>query len=242
MVLSPVPPHVPSPPRTGLSSAPDTLAVYVTEEIRTRIVLGVIPAGERVPLYALADELGTSRVPLREAVRQLQAEGLLDTVPRRGAVVRPLSIRDLEDCFNLLTYIEDQAAKQAAEHPAPDRIGQLRYWSERMRELGDRRVSAEMLQAHRNFHFALFDALGDGIMLRMLRILWHTCERYVMHCMPDSSRQQESRSEHLQLIDLVEQGDAAGASALLKEHIAANLEFCRNYLLREQSELDGVTA
>lgn len=214
---------------------PESVAVYVTEQIRRRIVLGQLSPGQRLSMYTLGEEFGISRVPLREAMRQLEAEGLVDNVPRRGTVVRPLSMQDLEDCFQLLEYIESIAAKRAAKLANPLMVVEMRNWSDRMHELKDRRVSEEMLEAHRNFHFAFFDALGEGILLRLLRMLWHTCERYVMHCMPDTTRQEGSRLQHLELINLVEKGKGKAAAELLTCHIRESLEFSKAYLRREGS-------
>lgn len=219
------------------STTPETIADYLTEQIRRRIVLGRLVAGERVPLYALAEEFGVSRVPLREAVRQLEAEGLVDNIPRRGAIVRKLNRRDLEDAFRVLNDVEILAVKRAARNSDAKVIAEMRYWSERMHGLGEDRVSEEMLEAHRAFHFALFDAAGDGILLRHLKMLWHTCERYVMHGMPDLERQQSAQEEHLQLIELVEAKDAKAASKLLEHHLKNSLQFA----LRKLPEYSGAS-
>lgn len=214
---------------------PQTLVDHLAEQIRRRIVLGEIGPGQRVPLYALADEFGVSRVPLREVVRQLEAEGLVVNLPRRGAIVRGLGVQDLRDCFGLLEHIEMIAAERAASSANPAMISAMRLWADRMYALRNEPVSEEMLEAHRNFHFALFDALGEGILLHLLRMLWHTCERYVMHCLPDSRRQSASRDEHATLIELVEKGDGVAAARLLSSHIRASLEFSQAYLERELS-------
>ncbi len=220
-------------PPFGHPGTPDTLASFVAEEIRQRIVLGEIAGGEHLPVYSLAEELGISRVPLREAVRQLEAEGLVDNRPRRGAVVRPLSLADLEDCFGMLGHIEPIAVRRASGQVTPQMVADLRRWSAEMDRCSHRRVSREMLEAHWNLHFTLFDRLGDGIMLRVLRILWYTSERYVMHCMPDPAREERARLEHLKLIELVTAGDGDAASTLMKAHIKGALVFCRKYLRRE---------
>jgi DNA-binding GntR family transcriptional regulator len=220
-------------PRRGAPAAPDTIVVYIIEQIRTRIILGELPPGKRIPLYELAEEFGISRVPLREAMRQLAAEGLVDQVPRRGTVARPLSMQDLEDCFHLLEYLESIAAMRATETVHPEMLDAMQHWFDRMDELQDRHVSPEMLEAHRNFHFAYFNALGDGILLQLLRILWHTCQRYVMHCTPDARRRQRSRSQHRELITLVSKGKGEAAADLLKRHIREALEYARDYLERE---------
>ncbi|RYF56462.1 MAG: GntR family transcriptional regulator, partial [Comamonadaceae bacterium] len=93
---------------------PGTVTDFVTERIRDRIVLGMLQPGEKLSVYSLADELGVSRVPLREAVRQLEAESLVDNLPRRGTVVRPLSVADVTDAFQILDLIEVIAAQRAA--------------------------------------------------------------------------------------------------------------------------------
>lgn len=211
--------------RAGSSATPETIVDYVTERIRRRIILGKLTPGERVPLYALAEEFGISRVPLREAVRQLEAEGLLDNVPRRGAIVRVLNRRDLEDAFRVLNDIEILAVARATAAADATVIAEMRYWSQRMHGLGEDSVSEEMLEAHRAFHFVLFEAGGDGILLRHLKMLWHTCQRYVMYGMPDPVRQKSSQDEHLKLIDLVEAKDSVGATQLLEHHLHNSLQF-----------------
>lgn len=221
--------------KTKKHPIPQTLVDHLAEQVRRRIVLGDIGPGQRVPLYALADEFGVSRVPLREVVRQLEAEGLVVNLPRRGAIVRALGTQDLVDCFGLLEHIEMIAAERAAKSVNPEMISTMRQWADRMYALREQPVSEEMLEAHRSFHFALFDALGEGILLHLLRMLWHTCERYVMHCLPDSARQAVSRHEHLKLVELVEQGDGGAAAKLLSSHIRASLEFSKAYLERERS-------
>ncbi len=212
---------------------PDTIVVSVTDQIRTRIILGEIPAGKRLPLYEMAEEFGISRVPLREAMRQLEAEGLVDHAPRRGTVVRPLSMQDLEDCFRLLEYMEPIAVLRAGSTGRVEIVSDMQRWFDRMDELQDRHVSPEMLDAHRNFHFSYLYALGDGILLQLLRILWHTCQRYVMHCTPDAHRRQRSRSQHRELISLVAKGDGDAAAELLRRHVREALEYSRDYMQRE---------
>lgn len=196
-------------------------------------MLGHIAPGARIPLYELAAEYGISRVPLREAMRQLEAEGLVDHTPRRGTVVRPLTQQDLQDCFDLLEHIESIAAVRAAAQTSPAMIADMRQWFDRMDQLQDHWVSEDMLQAHRNFHFAYFDALGDGVLLRIVRMLWHTCQRYVMHCAPDAHQIATSRAQHLELISLLECADGAGATALLVLHIRQALEYARAFLADE---------
>lgn len=214
---------------------PGTITDFVTEQIRNRIVLGVLPPEHKVPVYELADELGVSRVPLREAVRQLEAESLVDNLPRRGTVVRALNVSDLRDAFEILHAIEPIAARRAAESGDERVVGAMRYWLGQMQDLSKRRVpqvSEEMLHAHREFHFALFGVAGDGVLQRHLCMLWNTCERYVMNSLPNRQRQVAAAREHADLVKRIEARDPEGTENVLSRHLDESLASALAYLER----------
>ncbi|WP_326837500.1 GntR family transcriptional regulator [Amycolatopsis rhabdoformis] len=218
---------------------PGTITDFVAEQLRNRIVLGVLKPGAKVPVYELAEELQVSRVPLREAVRQLEAEALVDNLPRRGTVVRQLSVRDLRDAFEILQHIEPIAAQRAAAPENTAVVDEMEHWLQKMQELSDRQVpsvSEEMLEAHREFHFALFRAAGEGVLQRHLCMLWHTCERYVMNSLPDVARQVAAAREHADLVKLIRKGDAEGATEVLHAHLSASLTSSLRYLENAEAE------
>ena len=209
---------------TPSAAPPDTLTDFVTEQLRNRIVLGTLPPGRKLPVYELAQELGVSRVPLREAVRQLEAESLVDNLPRRGTVVRPLTEEDLRDSFEILDTIEVIAVRRAAESAPDELVAAMQHWLDVMQRLGKRRVShvsEEMLHAHRQFHFTLFRGAGDGVLLRHLCMLWNTCERYVV-TVQDPKRQAAAAREHAELVAHIEARDAEGTEAALRGHLRAS--------------------
>lgn len=219
---------------------PDTITDFVIEAVRNRIVLGTLSPGSKLPVYELAKELGVSRVPLREAVRQLEAESLVDNLPRRGTVVRALNERDLRDSFQILDTIELIAARRVAETASEDTLSQMRYWLEEMQRLAKRRgqrPSEEMLHAHRQFHFMLFRGSGEGIgvLERHLRMLWNTCERYVINSR-DPQRQAAAAREHTQLLERIEARDPDGAEEALRAHLQAALAGGLSYLASYQAE------
>lgn len=220
-------------------SAPATITEFVTEQIRDRIVLGTLPPGSKLSVYDLAEELGVSRVPLREAVRQLEAESLVDNLARRGTVVRPLNVQDVRDSFEILNLIEPIAARRAAESADEETIGTMRSRLREMQEITDRRqpqVSRSMLRAHREFHFAFFQAAGTGVLQRHLRMLWNTCERYVINSVPDLDRQAAAAREHAQMVEQIEARDPEGTTIALREHLHASLVGALSYL--EQHGVD----
>lgn len=223
--------------RTGPPGAapkpPATITHFAAEELRNRIVLGILPPGAKVPVYEIADELNISRVPLREAVRELEAESLVENLPRRGTVVRDLSVRDLRDTFEILDAIEPIAARRAATSEDRAVIAEMEHWLAEMEALSERgipRVSLEMLHAHREFHFAMFRAGGDGVLQRHLCMLWNTCERYVMSSLPDPERQAAAAREHAELVERMRAGDPDGTTEVLRRHLQASLCGCLRYL------------
>lgn len=223
------------------ASAPATITSFAAEQIRNRIVLGILPPGAKVPVYELAEELGISRVPLREAVRELEAESLVDNLPRRGTVVRALNERDLRDSFEIFEAVEPIAARRAATGEDRTVVAEMRYWLKEMQQLSRRRVpevSEQMLHAHRQFHFAMFRVSGDGVLQRHLCMLWNTCERYVMSCLPDRERQAAADREHTELVEAIEAGDADAAADVLHRHLLASLDCCLRYLEANRASAD----
>lgn len=215
------------------SRPPETLTEYVTEAIRDQIVTGVLKPGQKLSVYSLATELGVSRVPLREAVRQLEAESLVDNVARRGTVVRPLSVADVTDSFEILESIEVIAARRAAESQNRVTTEEMRFWFDRMAELiqqGYPSRSTELLHAHRAFHFALFKGSGDGgVLQRHLCMLWNTAERYVINSRTEA-RQKEAMKEHESILLRIEAKDSNGTANALQQHIRASFSATIGYL------------
>jgi DNA-binding GntR family transcriptional regulator len=217
----------------GGAAPPETVTEFVTEKIRDRIVLGALQPGQKLSVYDLALELGVSRVPLREAVRQLEAESLVDNLPRKGTVVRPLTFEDVSDAFEILDKIEVIAARRAAISGDGSTAKEMRYWLDQMQALSDRGVSPiseEMLHAHRAFHFALFNGSGGGGVLgRHLCMLWNTCERYVINSRTPE-RQASAAAEHRLIVERIEAMDPDGTAEVLQKHIDAALAGTMTYL------------
>src|SRR5436190_2563510 len=111
-----------------------------TELIREAILDGRLPPGQRLKEEELARELGISRTPVREALLILQAEGLVDAAPNRGAVVRSHDGDDLEDLYQLRALLEGHAARRAAASISDDALDSLRASCKRFESLIDGRV------------------------------------------------------------------------------------------------------
>ena len=200
------------------SKADSTRTDVAVDQIRQRIVLGTFPPGTRLRADALATELGVSRVPLREAFRELVAEGLVETFAHRGAVVSELRVREVEDCYRLLEELEAMAAERAAITAPESTARAMAEQLDVLERLGPHGDPVQRLLAHRSFHFAAFDALGQGALRRHVRMLWHTCERF-MNLATRGRRWESATDEHHQLVRYCAAGDSAMTSAIARVHV-----------------------
>jgi len=226
-------------PANAVAAPPGTVTEFVVEQLRDRIVLGSLAPGSKVSVYALADEFGVSRVPLREAVRQLEAESLVENLPRRGTIVRPLRAADIIDTYEMLDKIEVIAAQRAAAADGDQIADEMQYWLDEMKRLSQDdtpSVSAEMLHAHRAFHFALFKGAGEGVLQQHLSMLWNTAERYVISARTPK-RQRAANREHAELVKKIAARDADGVTEALRVHLHAS----RTATLQRLAELGVAT-
>nr|WP_281361227.1 FCD domain-containing protein [Actinopolyspora biskrensis] len=138
--------------------------------------------------------------------------------PHRGAVVSPLHQQELEDCFRLLETLEVMAAERAVRNDHLGVAEAMRTELDRLDALDPDEDRAEKLRAHRAFHFAMFAGLGDGTVQRHVRMLWHTCERYI-NLAATGQRDEEARNEHHQLVAHCAAGDASMVAAIVRVHV-----------------------
>jgi len=162
---------------TGVVEGHRTLADRAFAALHDAIVAGHLAPGERLPIEELGVALGMSAMPIREALRRLDAAGLVENIPHRGGRVTQLSIPDLAEVYEARLALEPLAVRRAAE-----RFGETEaaLATERLRtldELADDN-SPETWAAHTAFHFALYEAADSSWLLRLIEPLWETSQRY----------------------------------------------------------------
>ena len=144
-------------------------SVVAAQLIRDAIVSGQLKPGERLPEARLADELKISRTPIREALRQLQAEGLVDAPRNRGARVRVYSLDDLDDMYQLRALLEGFAARSAASRMTPAQLDELRDASERFDALSAESDIDALLKVNDRFHEIILVAAANPMLDGILR-------------------------------------------------------------------------
>jgi DNA-binding GntR family transcriptional regulator len=192
---------------------------YVAEALRDAINQGVLPDGAVLNQVALAERFGISRVPVREAMKQLQAEGLISAEPHRPAVVRGLSIERIVETYDIRGLVEGYLLEKAAPQIDAAAIKELRRLLREMAKVDDHQ---RWLELNAEFHERLYEPSGATTGLELAAQLRARGERYV-HLWSGGrgiQRISEAAREHKRIVDLVAAGDAAGARREVEQHIA----------------------
>jgi DNA-binding GntR family transcriptional regulator len=201
----------------GPSRGHRTLAEKAYETLHEAIIGGALRPGARLPIEELAEHLQMSPMPIREAVRRLDAAGLVDNVPHRGARVRELSVTDLAEVYEVRVSLETLAMRRAAARFTDAQAQHARESLAALEELGDD-SSAATSAAHANFHFSFYEAAESAWLLRLIRPAWQVSERYALEW-PQVRRLQDRADEHREILAACEAHDPDRASTALREHL-----------------------
>jgi DNA-binding GntR family transcriptional regulator len=194
-----------------------SLRERIVRRLRDAIVAGDLSAKSRLPEPELAKRLGVSRTPLREAIRQLAAEGLVTSVPRVGAFVSEVRSRDVEDTFAIRAVLEGLAARQAAENPDPAKATILpEILAELQKKTRDYRMYHE---AAGRFHDAIFALSGNQRLQAMYQSLTHQVARLRSLSLATPKRPEVSLREHRQIAAAILRGRGEEAERLMRAHV-----------------------
>jgi DNA-binding GntR family transcriptional regulator len=194
-----------------------TLAEQIADRLRDDILSGGLAGGQRLSQEALADQFRVSRVPVRDALRQLQAEGLVDGNGRTGVTVAELSLSDLEELYDMRIALEPVLARLATPRMRPSDIEEMTRQLEAMEAASE--PSAAWFEAHGAFHRALNARAGRPRMLALVDQLRDQTERYVRRYQVIAGRTSQLGREHDLIHEAVLDGDAERVGAVVAEHM-----------------------
>jgi len=196
--------------------ARSTAVEMVVADLRRRILSGQLAPGTPLRQEALAEELGVSRIPLREAIRLLSSEGLVDLQPHRGAYVVPLSQEEVREFFELRVQLEPWLLRLAIPQLTEDAFRQAQALVDEM----DHVPAEEWSRLNWRLHELLYQPANRPFALNIVRMLHEKSARYLNHRTISVPQRIQARREHAELIALCRRGDAQGAVAALELHIA----------------------
>ncbi|TNM50199.1 GntR family transcriptional regulator [Nocardioides albidus] len=196
----------------------DLLVDRVYADLLERIVSGSLAPGERLREVHLATLLNASRIPVREALRRLEFDGLVEIRPRRGATVRQLTIADVEELFDVREALEVLVARLAARHISEygiARLDEALARSEEAHQSGDeRRIAA----ASADFHEVMLELTGSSLLRSLMRMV--SGRVHWLFRLTTFRGDHGHRAEHEALLDAIRNGDEEIAAALAYAHVA----------------------
>lgn len=201
--------------------APDKAPLHlrVVDVLRDRITYGELASGTRLTERVLCEELGVSRTPLREAIKTLASEGLVELMPNRGAVVTAMTLADTAQTFEVLAVLEGLAGERACAQADAAAVVELRAMHERMRDchrLGDRERYFELNQG---IHARLMLLSGNPVLGATHHKLNLRLRRARYFANVSQARWDRAMLEHDQIIEALEARNGKRLRALLEEHI-----------------------
>ena len=195
-----------------------TLREKILENLRDAIISGTLKAGTRVSEPELAERHGISRTPIREAFRQLESEGYLTVIPRRGAVVREFSQKDVEDFYAIKSILEGYAARRACELMGQKELDRLQTINDRLMELAQAGDIKTFFRIHNDFHDIFIKASDNDKLKELISGVVNRFQRLRLMSLSLPGRMMTSVREHEKIIDAFRRRDADLAESLVRKN------------------------
>ncbi len=195
------------------------LREVVCETLRDAIRKGVLKPGERLMEIQLADELGVSRTPVREAIRKLELEGYVIMMPRRGTYVANLSIRDVNEVFEIRTSLDSLASGLAAERITDEELEQLQRLLVAIGGYIEQGDMDKIVETDTKFHDLLYTASRNSRLTGIIFNLREQLTRFRTASMSYPGRLRATLEEHRRIVEAIAQGDVKEAQAASEYHM-----------------------
>jgi DNA-binding GntR family transcriptional regulator len=189
----------------------------VTVLLRRALLAGEIKPGERIKVSELERAFGVSHIPIREAVRRLETEGLIVAEPQRTAVAAGVDSEDLRGLYDLRRIVECEVIHRSVESMSEEQVEAVRSALARLEAVAQDHDSPRFWELHRDFHWALLEPGASAWIQRVLDQLWLASQRYVRLFV--SQTLGDAMADHRELLVCCEHRDGAKAAALLRRHL-----------------------
>jgi len=196
-----------------------TLSAAIVDQLRQSILDGTYPAGSQLRQDALGDAYGVSRIPVREALFQLEAEGLVRIVPQKGAIVSELSLDEINDVFDLRCILEPRLLAQSAPRFTAKDLDGLDDIQKRFEKAIKARNVSEWGQLNAEFHLALYAQARQPRTKAIVVALLQTSDRYTRLQLSNTKAMGIAEKEHAHLIQLCRAQKIDEACRFLEQHI-----------------------
>jgi DNA-binding GntR family transcriptional regulator len=204
--------------------------------IRQAIVDGRLPPGRRLKEEELARELGMSRTPIREALLMLESEGLVESIPRRGATVRTYAVGDLDDVYQLRALLEGYAARRAASRISAEDLDRLDGSCDRFDRLGAEEDVLDLVKENLLFHSVILEAAQSARLSGLVRSVIEIPLVYKSFYWYSAEQTLISQHYHRRLAHVLRARDAERAELIMKEHVLEARDILLAKILSQDEE------
>ena len=205
--------------------------------LKRAIITGEIPAGERIVETDYAERLHISRTPLREALRKLERDGLVEYVLRRGVVVRAFTIEDVDEIYTIRNALEMMTLPAIIEKATPEDIASLREKLAKMDKLSYPENISALSPLAREFHAEMTAICRLPRILRVIESQDEYIRRFSSMAIQQENRRAQAHEEHYKLVEYIENHDLEHLEKLTKKHIERSKENCLAALIQQRPDM-----
>ncbi|MDK2564441.1 GntR family transcriptional regulator [Romboutsia sedimentorum] len=199
----------------------------VFENLREAIVEGKVKPGQRLMEVQLAEQLGVSRTPVREAIRKLELEGLVIMLPRKGAYVASMSLKDIIDVLEIRASVEGLAASLASERISPEDIKKLEAILKDFEQSAAGSDVETLLKKDVEFHECIFKATKNKKLHQLINSLWEQVYRFRVTYISDYDSTVDIARDHKLILDAIKKGD----NEMAKKHATEHIEKIEHFMI-----------
>jgi len=196
----------------------------VADRLREQIFSKQLAPGSWLDEQSLAEQLGISRTPMREAIKVLASEGLITIKMRRGAYVTEVVRKDLEQIFTILSLLEGEAARETAHKATEEELNQLDYWHHRLEKAAADRDIEQFFEINGKFHELIQEIAGNRWMNGVIADLRKVLKLHRRDSLTSTGRLQNSLIEHRAILNALLKRDPVAAETAMRKHLARGLE------------------
>lgn len=223
----------PDPP---VPTRPVTVRSFVVQTLRTAIATGQFRPGEKLVERELCERFGVSRASIREALRQVEAEGLIVTIPHKGPAVARISVEEARQLYEVRALLEGYAGRKFAERRRPEDVAALASALNRLRTAIESGNGSDLLSAKTEFYAALMAGCGNAYVGQMLTAVQNRITVLRFTSMTQPGRSRNSLAEIEAVYDAIVSGDADSADVLCRKHITTAAEIALRVLAESEMQ------
>jgi DNA-binding GntR family transcriptional regulator len=210
------------------------LRELVFESLREAIITGKLSPGERLMEIQMAEEMGVSRTPVREAIRKLELEGLVVMLPRKGAYVAGLSLKDITDVFEIRGALEGLAAELAAERITDEELEGLERYLVKITEESETGNLTKVVETDTDFHSLIYSASRNQRLSQIINNLREQIQRFRTTSLSYPGRMKVAVEEHRKIVEAISSRDGELARKLAHEHMENAENSMMNMIQQDQ--------